>query len=49
MGSFTLILVDVETKRENWIFLKYGRETPCAIPIYKVLPYLVIHPYRETV
>ena len=25
MVIFTLMLLDVETERENWIFLKYGR------------------------
>ena len=25
MVIFTLMLLDVETKSENWIFLKYGR------------------------
>ena len=39
MVVFTLMLLDVETESENWIFLKYGR-TLCNS--YEVLPYLVI-------
>ena len=34
------MLLGVETESENWIFLKYGRIG--KLPIYKVLPYLVI-------
>ena len=41
MVIFTLMLVDVETESENLNFLE-SRETPYVIPIYKVLPYLVI-------
>ena len=41
------MLNKIETESENRIFLKYGRigKHPVPIPIYKVLPYLVIYIY----